>query len=78
MSRHCEAGDVIAEEVTVPTDLRRGDVLAVPATGAYHHSMASTYNMTGRPPVIAVADGRARLLVEREEVTDLISWDVGL
>ncbi|WP_336206385.1 diaminopimelate decarboxylase [Nonomuraea sp. LPB2021202275-12-8] len=78
VGHHCEAGDVIAESVPLPADIRPGDVIAVPATGAYHHSMASTYNLTGRPPVIAVADGAARVVVRREEIDDLLRRDVGL
>ncbi|MET7332701.1 diaminopimelate decarboxylase [Nonomuraea sp. NPDC005650] len=78
VGHHCEAGDVIAEDVPLPSDIKPGDVIVVPATGAYHHSMASTYNLTGRPPVIAVADGAARLVVRREEIDDLLRRDVGL
>ncbi|MER6950382.1 diaminopimelate decarboxylase [Nonomuraea sp. NPDC000554] len=78
VGHHCEAGDVIAENVPLPADIRPGDVIAVPATGAYHYSMASTYNLTGRPPVIAVADGAARMVVRREEIDDLLRRDVGL
>jgi diaminopimelate decarboxylase len=76
--RHCEAGDVLAADVPLPADLRPGDLLAVPGTGAYNHSMASNYNLVGRPPVIAVRDGAARLLVRRETTTDLFYRDVGL
>jgi diaminopimelate decarboxylase len=78
VGHHCEAGDTIAEDVELPADIRPGDLIAVAATGAYHHSMASTYNMTGRPPVVAVAGGRARLVVRREEPADLMGRDVGL
>ncbi|MEV0589917.1 hypothetical protein [Nonomuraea cavernae] len=78
VGHHCEAGDVIAESVPLPADIRPGDVIAVPATGAYHHSMASSYNLTGRPPVIAVAGGVARVVVRREEIDDLLRRDVGL
>ncbi|PZG16845.1 diaminopimelate decarboxylase [Nonomuraea aridisoli] len=78
VGHHCEAGDVLADDVPLPADVRPGDVLAVPATGAYHHSMASTYNLTGRPPVVAVHDGTARLIVRREEIDDLLRRDVGL
>ncbi|MFI7130308.1 diaminopimelate decarboxylase [Nonomuraea sp. NPDC050153] len=78
VGHHCEAGDVIAEDVPLPSDIKPGDVIVVPATGAYHHSMASTYNLTGRPPVVAVADGAARLVVRREEIDDLLRRDVGL
>ncbi|MEU3183621.1 diaminopimelate decarboxylase [Streptomyces sp. NPDC006923] len=78
VGRHCEAGDVLAEAVELPDDVRPGDVLAVPAAGAYHVSMASGYNMTGRPPVVAVSGGRSRTLVRRESFEDLRSRDVGL
>lgn len=77
VGRHCEAGDEIARDVELPADVHPGDLLAVACTGAYHHSMASNYNMVGRPPLIAVADGRARELVRRETVADLLSRDRG-
>ncbi|MEU7104090.1 diaminopimelate decarboxylase [Streptomyces sp. NPDC046215] len=77
VGRHCEAGDVLAEDVELPGDVRPGDVLAVPASGAYHLSMASSYNLVGRPPVVAVSGGRTRLLVRRETLEDLRSRDVG-
>jgi diaminopimelate decarboxylase len=76
VGRYCEAGDVIARDVLLPTDLHPGDLLAVACTGAYHHSMASTFNMVGRPPVVAVRDGRARLLVRRETTEDLLLREV--
>jgi diaminopimelate decarboxylase len=69
---------VIAADVPLPDDVRPGDVLAVPGTGAYNHSMASNYNMVGRPPVIAVRDGAARVLVRRETASDLLSRDIEL
>ncbi|MCV7103278.1 diaminopimelate decarboxylase [Mycobacterium palustre] len=75
--RHCEAGDEIARDVELPADVRPGDVLAVACTGAYHHSMASNYNMVGRPPLVAVRDGRARALVRRETTADLLLRDCG-
>jgi diaminopimelate decarboxylase len=75
--RHCEAGDLLALDVQLPADIRPGDVVAVPGTGAYNYSMASNYNMVGRPPVVAVADGAARLLVRRETSSDLLLRDVG-
>ncbi|GAA4487864.1 diaminopimelate decarboxylase [Actinoallomurus oryzae] len=77
VGRHCEAGDVIAADVPLPADVRPGDLLAVPCTGAYHHSMASNYNQVARPPVVAVRGGRARPLVRRETLEDLIRRDVG-
>jgi diaminopimelate decarboxylase len=76
--RYCEAGDVVAVDVPLPADTRPGDLLAVPGTGAYNHSMASNYNMVGRPPVVAVRDGAARLLVRRETDSDLLLRDVGM
>ncbi len=75
--RHCEAGDEIARDIELPADLHPGDLLAVACTGAYHHSMASNYNMVGRPPLVAVKDGRARALVRRETIADLLSRDCG-
>jgi diaminopimelate decarboxylase len=75
--RHCEAGDEIARDVALPADLHPGDLLAVACTGSYHHSMASNYNMVGRPPLVAVKDGRTRELVRRETIADLLSRDCG-
>ena len=75
--RHCESGDEIARDVELPADIHPGDLLAVACTGAYQHSMASNYNMVGRPPVVAVRRGRSRELVRRETTTDLLSRDRG-
>ena len=74
---HCEAGDVIVRDEFLPGDVTAGDLLAVPATGAYCRSMASNYNHVLRPPVIAVRDGAARVVVRRETVEDLLATDVG-
>jgi diaminopimelate decarboxylase len=76
--RHCESGDLLARDIPLPADIRPGDLLAVPGTGAYHHSMASNYNLIGRPPVIAVGGGSSRVLIRRETEADLRSRDVGL
>ncbi len=78
VGRHCEAGDVLARDVPLPEDTRPGDLLVVPGTGAYNHSMASNYNLVGRPPVVAVRDGSARLLLRRETQSDLLRREVGL
>jgi diaminopimelate decarboxylase len=78
VGRHCEAGDVLAADVPLASDIRPGEFIAVPGTGAYNHSMASNYNMVGRPPVVAVRDGAARLLVRRETNSDLLLRDTGL
>jgi diaminopimelate decarboxylase len=77
VGRHCEAGDVLAADVGLPGDLRPGDLLGVPVAGAYQLSMASGYNMVGRPPVVAVHEGAARLLVRRETLADFRSRDIG-
>ncbi|MFG2640591.1 diaminopimelate decarboxylase [Streptomyces sp. NPDC048370] len=78
VGRHCEAGDVLAQDVPLPEDVHPGDLLAVPVAGAYHLSMASGYNLVGRPPVIAVADGAARTLVRRESLEDISIRDIGV
>ncbi|WP_405019877.1 diaminopimelate decarboxylase [Kitasatospora sp. NBC_00070] len=70
VGRHCEAGDVLVRDAPLPADLRPGDLLAVPVAGAYQLSMASGYNLVGRPAVAAVRDGGARLLIRRETVED--------
>jgi len=74
--RYCEA-DVLARDVPLPADIRPGDLIAVPGTGAYHHSMASSYNLVGRPPVVAVHRDAARLLIRRETESDLLRRDIG-
>lgn len=76
--RHCEAGDELVVDATLPADVRPGDVLAVPVTGAYHHSMASSYNAVGRPPVVAALAGSVRELVRRETVEDLMHRESGV
>ncbi|MFE4454828.1 diaminopimelate decarboxylase [Streptomyces sp. NPDC056796] len=78
VGRHCEAGDVLAADVELPGDIRPGDLLAVPVAGAYHLSMASGYNLVGRPPLVAVSEGSARLLVRRETLADFRVRDVGV
>ncbi|MGW5424026.1 diaminopimelate decarboxylase [Streptomyces sp. NPDC003943] len=78
VGRHCEAGDILAEDVPLPADIHPGDLLALPAAGAYHLSMASSYNLVGRPPVVAVSAGGSRLLVRRETLADMRARDVGI
>ncbi|HSP72430.1 MAG TPA: diaminopimelate decarboxylase [Gaiellaceae bacterium] len=72
--RHCESGDVLIERVELP-EPHRGDLLAVPATGAYTLAMASNYNAVPRPAAVLVADGRARLIRRRETVDDLLALE---
>jgi diaminopimelate decarboxylase len=74
--KHCESGDIVIRDVPLPADLRPGDLVAVPATGAYCRAMASSYNHVPRPPVVAVRDGQARLVVRRETEDDLLRLDV--
>jgi len=77
VGRHCEAGDILVPSVRLPADVRVGDLLAVPVAGAYHLSMASSYNLVGRPPLIAVRDGAARMLMRRETLDDFRRRDIG-
>ncbi len=76
VGKHCEAGDVVVKDEFLPCDLAPGDLLAVPATGAYCRALASTYNHVPRAAVVAVRDGSARLIVRRESEADLLRWDV--
>jgi diaminopimelate decarboxylase len=77
VGKHCEAGDIVVRDEFLPGDVAPGDLLAVPGTGAYCRSMASNYNHALRPPVIAVRDGVARVVVRRETEDDLLATDVG-
>jgi diaminopimelate decarboxylase len=77
VGKHCESGDVLAFAAQVPSDLAVGDLLAMPVTGAYGHSMGSNYNKIARPPVVFVADGAERLVVRRETYDDLLATDLG-
>jgi diaminopimelate decarboxylase len=76
VGKHCESGDIVVRDVYLPSDVIPGDLLAVPVTGAYCRPLASNYNHLGRPPVVAVKSGQARLIVRRETVDDLIRLDV--
>ena len=75
VGKHCESGDVLVRDGFVPGDLRVGDILATPVTGAYGHSMGSNYNKILRPAVVFCKDGAARLVVRRETYEDLIRLD---
>jgi diaminopimelate decarboxylase len=74
VGKHCESGDVLIDSVELPS-ARRGDVLAVPATGAYTLSMSSNYNALPRPAAVLVANGEARVIRRRETVADLLSLE---
>jgi diaminopimelate decarboxylase len=76
VGKHCETGDIIIKDIQLPSDIAPGDLIATPATGAYGRSMASNYNHVPKPPVIAVKDGKARVIVRRENEADLLALDV--
>ncbi|MBB3116378.1 diaminopimelate decarboxylase [Corynebacterium bovis] len=73
---HCESGDIIINDALMPDDIAPGDLLAVPATGAYCYSMSSRYNMMTRPPVVVVRDGELRTMLRRETLDDVLSLEV--
>jgi len=76
--KHCESGDIVVHADYLPGDVTPGDLVAVPATGAYCWALSSNYNYLGRPAVVAVRDGVARLIVRRETEDDLLRRDVGV
>ena len=76
VGKHCETGDIVIRKIDLPDDIVPGDLLAVPATGAYGRSMASNYNHVPRPPVVAVKDGKARVIFRRESEADLLRLDI--
>ena len=77
VGKHCESGDVLSFAAQLPADTAVGDLLAMPVTGAYGHSMGSNYNKITRPPVVFAANGDARLVVRRETYDDLLRADIG-
>ena len=78
VGKHCESGDIVVDADYLPGDIVPGDLLAVPATGAYCFSLASNYNYVPRPPVVAVRDGSARVIVRGVSIEDLLAHDAGL
>ncbi|NKZ14296.1 diaminopimelate decarboxylase [Mycolicibacterium septicum DSM 44393] len=76
VGKHCETGDIVVRDTWVSDDIAPGDLLAVAATGAYCYSMSSRYNLLCRPAVVAVKDGKTRLVLRRETVDDLLSLEV--
>ncbi len=77
VGKHCESGDLLVKNGHLPKDIRVGDIIATPVTGAYGHSMGSNYNKVPRPAVVFCKDGAARLVVRRETVADLLATDLG-
>ena len=78
VGKHCEGGDILVRDVYLPSDLRDGDLIAVPASGAYSRSMASNYNHATKPPVVSVATGELTTLLRRETLDDLLALDTGV
>ncbi len=76
VGRCCESGDILQEGVRLPSDVRRGELLACLTTGAYHYSMASNYNRIPRPPVVMLSGGVDRLVIRRETPEDLVRLEV--
>ncbi|HEV7422453.1 MAG TPA: diaminopimelate decarboxylase [Mycobacterium sp.] len=76
VGKHCESGDIVVRDTWVSDDVTPGDLIGVAATGAYCYSMSSRYNLLGRPAVVAVRDGKTRLILRRETVEDLLSLEV--
>lgn len=76
VGKHCETGDVLINDAWLPADAKIGDVIAIPVSGAYGHSMANNYNRIPRPPVVFVEDGASRVVVRRETYDDLVRLDV--
>ena len=78
VGKHCESGDIIIRDIDLPADIAGGDLLVVPAVGAYGYSMASNYNMLTKPGVLAVEDGTARWFIRPQTVDHLLALDAGL
>ena len=76
VGKHCESGDILIPNIDLPDDIKSGDLLAIPATGAYGRSMASNYNHIPRPAVVSVQKGGAKLILRRENEQDLLNLDV--
>ena len=71
----CESGDIIARDVRLPESVHRGDYLAILSTGAYHYSMASNYNQMQKPSVFFIQNGKAREVIKRQSLRQLIIND---
>ena len=78
VGKHCESGDIVINDATLPSDIAPGDLLVVPATGAYHYSMASNYNLVTKPAVVGVLNGETTLLLRRQTLEDLFKLDPNL
>ena len=76
VGRCCESGDIIQENVQMPENIKRGDLIACLTTGAYHYSMASNYNRLPRPPIVMLKDGESYVAVKRETYEDVYRNDI--
>ena len=76
VGKHCETGDILIFDQEFPSDIKVGDLLLIPATGAYGRSMASNYNHITKPAVVAVENGMAKQLLRRESTADLLALEV--
>lgn len=76
VGRCCESGDIIQENVLLPSTVQRGDIIAVLTTGAYNYSMSSNYNRLPKPPIVALSNGESRVVVKRETLEDIIRNDI--
>ncbi len=76
VGKHCESGDFLIKDAWLPEDVKVGDVLAIPVTGAYHHSLSSNYNKITKPAVVFVNEGSSRVVLRRETYEDLLRFDV--
>lgn len=72
--KHCESGDILIAQALLPVT-QSGDILVIPATGAYNYSMSSNYNRVTRPAAVLVGNGDANLILQRETYQDLIRGD---
>jgi diaminopimelate decarboxylase len=73
VGKYCESGDVLIQETPIAPDT--GDLIAVFSSGAYHYSQASNYNRTGKPACVLVKDGNANVIIARETIPDLLTYD---
>ena len=76
VGKHCESGDILVLDAPVPADVKVGDLMVIPVTGAYGYTMASNYNKVPRPAIVFVSNGVARLVTRRETYDDLVRLDV--
>ena len=77
VGRHNDPDDLVVPDAQLPVDVHPGDLLAVAGTGAYHHARATNFHLVARPALLAAAEGRARVLVRRESLDDMLARDLG-